>query len=51
MQTITEEDILNHGSQSEGLRAEDIVLRKFNIHMGMKDKHPLEAVRFFRTDE
>ena len=51
MQTITEKDILNYGTKSEGLHAEDIVLRKFNINMGMKDKHPLEAVRFYRTDQ
>ena len=50
MESISESDILNYGAKSEGLKVEDIVLRKVNINMGMKDKHPLEEVRFFKTD-
>ena len=49
-ESISELDILNYGTKSEGLKIEDIVLRKVNINMGMKDKHPLEEVRFFKTD-
>ena len=30
------------------MHASDIVVRKFNINMGMKDKNPLERVSFYR---
>ena len=30
------------------LRASDIVIRKFNINMGMKNVNPLEKVSFYR---
>ena len=45
---ITEADIINAGRDSGDLKEEDIVVRKFNIHMGMKDKNPLSDVSFYR---
>jgi len=48
---ITEEDIINHASDSGDLRAEDIVVRKFSVNMGMKDKNPMSCVSFYRNSE
>ena len=45
---ITEADIIKAGSDSGDLKEEDIVVRKFNIHLGMKDKNPLSDVSFYR---
>ena len=32
------------------LEAKDIVVRKFNINMGMKERNPLESVSFYREE-
>lgn len=32
------------------LQASDIVVRKFNINMGMKDLNPLEKVSFYKEN-
>ena len=43
--------MINSASNSGDLQPEDIFVRKFDINMGMKDKHPLEQVRFYRKDQ
>lgn len=46
--TVTEADIINHARDSGDLRPEDIVVRRFSINMGMKDRNPLGGVSFHR---
>jgi hypothetical protein len=49
--TITEEDIINGATNCGDLKASDIVVRKFNIHMGMKNKNPLEQVSLYNVSQ
>ena len=49
MGKITEADIINAATNSGNLKAEDICVRKCNMHFGMKEKNPLSEVSFFRV--
>ena len=49
VENVDGEDDLE-GSDGAPLEASDIVIRKFNINMGMKEKNPLEMVSFYREE-
>ena len=40
----------DNDEDGQALEATDIVIRKFNINMGMKDQNPLEKVTFYREE-
>ncbi len=44
----TEKDIIN---SSESLKVDDIVLGKFSIDYGCKDKNPIDSVFFYKTSD
>ena len=54
-QSLRRDDESNNADNRESsfengvrLEASDIVVRKFNINMGMKQRNPLECVSFYR---
>ena len=53
IQEISETDIINlcGGVESAGLTMADIIVRVCKINMGMKDKNPIDFVRFYTVNE
>ena len=51
VQDVAEQDVINLCGKDLGLQPDDIVVRKFKINMGLKDKNPLQFVRFYSVDE
>ena len=51
VQDVAEQDVINLCGKDLGLQPDDIVVRKFKINMGLKDKNPLQFFRFYSVDE
>ena len=48
---VTEQGVINLCGKDLGLQPEDIIVRKFKINMGLKDKNPIQFVQFYSIDE
>lgn len=49
--SIGEQDIVKCGRKDASLKPEEIVVRKFKINHGLKDKYPLWYVKFYDKSE